>query len=53
MAWADSGRRTPELVKNSTKKLVNYGFPMMALGSPVEFMVSYEYKLLAEMIIMA
>ena len=26
---------------------------MLALGSPVEFMESYEYKLLAEMIIMA
>jgi len=41
------------LVKKSTKNLVNYGFPMLALGSPVEFMESYEYKLLAEMIIMA
>nr|AIE93848.1 hypothetical protein [uncultured marine thaumarchaeote AD1000_41_B03] len=40
-------------MKKCTKNLVNYGFPMLALGSPVEFMESYEYKLLAEMIIMA
>ena len=47
------GGEHQELVKKSTKNLVNYGFPMLALGSPVEFMESYEYKLLAEMIIMA
>ena len=47
------GGEHQELVKRSTKSLVNYGFPMLALGSPVEFMESYEYKLLAEMIIMA
>ena len=47
------GGEHQELVKKSTKSLVNYGFPMLALGSPVEFMESYEYKLLAEMIIMA
>jgi 7-cyano-7-deazaguanine tRNA-ribosyltransferase len=29
------------------------GYQMLALGSPVEFMESYEYKLLAEMIIAA
>ena len=29
------------------------GFQMLALGSPVEFMESYEYKLLAEMIMTA
>ena len=29
------------------------GFQMLALGSPVEFMESYEYKLLAQMIIAA
>jgi len=44
------GGEHQELVKKSTKSLVNYGFPMLALGSPVEFMESYEYKLLAEMI---
>lgn len=42
-----------ELVKKSTKVLVDYGFPMLALGSPVEFMESYQYRLLAEMIISA
>jgi len=42
-----------DLVKKSTKALVDYGFKMLALGSPVEFMVSYEYKLLAQMIITA
>ena len=41
------GGEHQELVKRSTKSLVNYGFPMLALGSPVEFMESYEYKLLA------
>ena len=42
-----------DLVKRSTKTLVEYGFEMLALGSPVEFMESYEYKLLAEMILTA
>lgn len=42
-----------ELVKYSTKALVDYGFEMLALGSPVEFMESYEYNLLARMIIAA
>ncbi len=42
-----------DLVKKSTSALIQYGFPMLALGSPVEFMESYEYKLLAKMIITA
>jgi 7-cyano-7-deazaguanine tRNA-ribosyltransferase len=42
-----------DLVKKSTKALIDYGFNMLALGSPVEFMESYEYKLLANMIISA
>ena len=42
-----------ELVKKSTISLVDYGFEMLALGSPVEFMESYNYRLLAEMIITA
>lgn len=42
-----------DLVKMSTKKLVEFGFEMLALGSPVEFMESYEFKLLANMIITA
>ncbi|MEK6870081.1 MAG: tRNA-guanine transglycosylase, partial [Thermoproteota archaeon] len=36
-----------DLVAKSTKSLVDMGFKMLALGSPVEFMESYEYKLLA------
>ena len=42
-----------DLVKKSTKSLVGMGFKMLALGSPVEFMQSYEYRLLAQMIISA
>lgn len=42
-----------DLVKKSTKNLVEFGFKMLALGSPVEFMESYEYGLLANMIITA
>ncbi|NIM26456.1 MAG: tRNA guanosine(15) transglycosylase TgtA [Nitrososphaeria archaeon] len=42
-----------DLVRKSTKSLVDMGFKMLALGSPVEFMQSYEYKLLAQMIISA
>ena len=42
-----------ELVAKSTKKLVDIGFQMLALGSPVEFMESYEYRLLAQMIVAA
>ena len=42
-----------DLVEKSTKSLVEIGFPMLALGSPVEFMESYEYKLLAQMIVTA
>ena len=42
-----------DLVKKSSKSLVDFGFNMLALGSPVEFMESYEYRLLADMIISA
>ncbi len=42
-----------DLVAKSTKNLVDMGFQMLALGSPVEFMESYEYKLLAQMIVAA
>ena len=42
-----------DLVKRSTKTLVGYGFQMLALGSPVEVMESYEYRLLAKMIVSA
>ncbi len=47
------GSEYSDLVKESTRALVRYGFQMLALGSPVEFMESYEYKLLAQMIITA
>ncbi len=42
-----------ELVGKSAKSLVRMGFQMLALGSPVEFMESYEYRLLAQMIVAA
>jgi 7-cyano-7-deazaguanine tRNA-ribosyltransferase len=53
--WAGpiQGGEHLDLVKKSTKKLLDYGFQMLALGSPVEFMESYEFKLLANMIITA
>jgi len=47
------GSEYSDLVRKSTKSLVEFGFKMLALGSPVEFMESYEYKLLAGMIITA
>ena len=47
------GSEHPDLVKRSTKELIKMGYQMLALGSPVEFMESYEYKLLAEMIVAA
>ncbi len=47
------GGEHQELVRNSTKNLVKQGFSMLALGSPVEFMESYEYTLLASMILAA
>ena len=47
------GGRHTELVKRSAKSLVQSGFGMLALGSPVEFMESYEYGLLAGMIVAA
>lgn len=47
------GSEYSDLVKRSTKSLILQGYKMLALGSPVEFMESYEYRLLAEMIISA
>ena len=47
------GGEHSDLVKRSAKGLVAAGFEMLALGSPVEFMESYEYRLLADMIITA
>lgn len=45
------GGEHSSLVEHSTKSLVKYGFQIMALGSPVEFMESYEYYKLACMIV--
>ncbi len=42
-----------DLVKYSAKKLDALGFEMFALGSPTEVMESYEFALLARMIIAA
>ena len=47
------GGEHSELVQRSTKGLLDIGYKMLALGSPVEFMESYEYRLLAEMIVAA
>lgn len=47
------GGEHSKLVAKSTKSLLKMGFQMLALGSPVEFMESYEYLLLAKMIITA
>lgn len=47
------GGEHQDLVKHSTKSLLEYGFQIMALGSPVEFMESYEYYKLASMIVQA
>lgn len=42
-----------DLVARSARSLASMGFPIMALGSPVEFMEQYEYASLAKMIIAA
>ena len=47
------GGEHTKLVAMSAKSLAKMGFEMMALGSPVEFMESYEYDLLAQMITVA
>lgn len=39
-----------DLVSHSARALVRYGFPMLALGSPVEFMEAYKFELVAKMI---
>ena len=53
--WAGpiQGGEHDNLVRRSTRALVRYGFRMLALGSPVEFMESYRYGALAKMIISA
>jgi len=42
-----------DLIQYSVKSLLKYGFKMLALGSPVELMESYKYRLLADIIITA
>lgn len=44
------GSEHPDLVKESTRALIEYGYGMLALGSPVEIMESYRYRLLGQMI---
>ncbi len=53
--WAGpiQGGEHLDLVARSARGLAKMGFPMMALGSPVEFMEQYEYASLARMIIAA
>ena len=42
-----------DLVKYSTKELAKIGFDFFALGSPVEVMEAYDFRLLAQMILTA
>lgn len=53
--WAGpiQGGEHEDLVGMSARSLAGYGFEMLALGSPVEFMESYRYRMLARMIIAA
>ena len=44
------GGEHADLVRRSARGLLEAGHTMVALGSPVEFMESYEYRLLAQMI---
>lgn len=50
--WAGpiQGSEYGDLVRRSARTLLNQGYAMMALGSPVEFMESYRYSSLASMI---
>ena len=47
------GSEYGDLVQRSTDTLVHLGYQMAALGSPVEFMESYDYRNLAAMIVEA
>ena len=42
-----------DLIKYSTKELAKLGFDFFALGSPVEVMEAYDFRLLAKMILTA
>jgi 7-cyano-7-deazaguanine tRNA-ribosyltransferase len=42
-----------DLVKHSTEELTKIGFDFFALGSPVEVMEAYDFRLLAKMILTA
>lgn len=50
--WAGpiQGGEHADLVRRSAQGLVECGYTLMALGSPVEFMESYDYRRLARMI---
>ena len=50
--WAGpiQGGEHADLVRRSARGLVECGYTLLALGSPVEFMESYEYRRLARMI---
>ena len=44
------GGEYADLVRRSARGLLEYGYSVMALGSPVEYMESYRYRQLARMI---
>ncbi len=47
------GAEHSDLVEHSARELDRMGFPLMALGSPVELMEAYEFATLARMIVSA
>jgi len=47
------GAEHSDLVEHSARELDRMGFPVMALGSPVELMEAYEFATLAKMIVAA
>jgi len=47
------GGRFLDLLEYSTKELVSMNFDLLALGSPTEFMESYNFEILAKMILKA
>lgn len=53
--WAGTiqGAEHLDLVKRSTEELSKIGFDFFALGSPVEVMEAYDFRLLAKMILTA
>ena len=51
--WAGpiQGAEHLDLVRHAASELDKIGFPLMALGSPVEIMEAYEFSILAQMIV--